>query len=156
MIQLRSHLYDHVPDISGINDIQNGIFLNALLHKKYSSGAVAFLKTPNFALNSDDIPGVGWDPTFPTPLNLTLQLFVPHKGRHPFPDCSSANFHGTVGGLFPPSILLDYMYGVAAYKCWKVGDIHSVVNQYFSQNYQSIPLLPQPSSSASADTRIST
>ncbi|KAM6494525.1 hypothetical protein JOM56_010886 [Amanita muscaria] len=135
VIQLRSHLYDHVPDISGINDTQNGIFLNALLHKKYSSGAFAFLKTPNFALNSDDIPGVGRDPTLPIPLNLTLQQFVPPMGRFPYPDCLSAIFCGTVGGLFPPSILLDYMYGVTAYKCWKVSDIHSVVNQYFSQNY---------------------
>ncbi|KAM6493156.1 hypothetical protein JOM56_011290 [Amanita muscaria] len=146
VIQLRSHLYEHSlePAISGINDVQNGIFLESGLHSKFGQGYIAFLKTPNFALNPDDIPRVGQDPTPPN--RTTLQQLQPPVPLFTF--LNSLDFHST-GNLLPPTILLDYMYGVAAYNCWKVPAIHPVVNQYFSDNYKSVIPLPPPQSEPS-------
>ena len=37
-----------------------------------------------------------------------------------------ALFQGT-GSQLPPAIILDYIYGIAAYKCWRNGQVHSTV-----------------------------
>jgi hypothetical protein len=46
----------------------------------------------------------------------------------------------------PPAILLDYVYGVAAYERWKFPAIQPIVEAYFHEHYESIPLLPRPES----------
>ena len=47
IIQSRHHLYPSEStetEIFGINDAQNGILLNCLLHRQFGHGAIAFLK----------------------------------------------------------------------------------------------------------------
>ena len=53
-----------------------------------------------------------------------------------------ALFDGTKLSL-PPAIILDYMYGVSAYKCWRSrqggDDIHSTMKSYQIEHYKNIP-----------------
>ena len=45
----------------------------------------------------------------------------------------------------PSTIILDYMYGVAAYRCWGSGqEIREVMQQRFTKCYEPIPLPPSP------------
>ena len=176
VLQYRSHLYhpSPVPEIL-INDIPNGSFLNKVLHAEFAHGDIAFLKvcnshlqrpdirrsiiqTPNFALNPDDIPRNLIQTGDPTPLNrITLQELLHDDYAEVSTDNSrDANFRGesNLQNLRPPSILLDYMYGIAAYKHWKTDDSHAMVNQYFTDNYKSIPIPPlsDPSGSDTSDS----
>jgi hypothetical protein len=42
----------------------------------------------------------------------------------------------------PPAIILDYMYGVAAYSCWKSKQgVHSVMESYHQEHYSNIPVI---------------
>jgi hypothetical protein len=56
-----------------------------------------------------------------------------------------AQFQGT-GILLPPAIILDYLYGVAAYNCWKSrqgdDDVHAVMRSYRREHYADIPRMP--------------
>jgi hypothetical protein len=80
---------------------------------------------------------------------LTLHNLAPAEGRFPYP-CEDANYSPTEDSP-PPAILLDYMYGVAAYDRWKAPSIQPIVEQYFTDHYKSIPLLPGPGPSDSED-----
>jgi hypothetical protein len=51
-----------------------------------------------------------------------------------------ANFQGT--DSTPPMILLNFMYGVAAYKRWKSPPGVDMINAYFAEHYQPIPVPP--------------
>jgi hypothetical protein len=48
------------------------------------------------------------------------------------------------GGSLPSTVILDYVYGVAAYKSWhsQRGDGLDVVNQYREKHYAQIPRAP--------------
>lgn len=44
----------------------------------------------------------------------------------------------------PPSLLLDFLYGAAAYRLWKSASLHDVVKKYHEENFSSItPGLPR-------------
>ncbi len=66
-----------------------------------------------------------------------------------------ALFQGT-GSSLPPAVILDYVYGVAAYRCWSSGhdvdDVHVVVESYHRGHYALIPVPPRPSSNDSDNT----
>ena len=49
-----------------------------------------------------------------------------------------ALFQGT-GHPLPPAIILDYSYGVAAYKCWRSrqDEVHSLMRSYCREHYTS-------------------
>jgi len=47
----------------------------------------------------------------------------------------------------PPAVILDYMYGVAAYKYWGTIQGCSVVESYYLEHYAPIPAPPRWSSS---------
>ena len=52
-----------------------------------------------------------------------------------------ARFRGS-GESLPPAIILDFLYGVAAYHNWKSGNVvHSVMMNYHTERYQPIPLI---------------
>jgi hypothetical protein len=55
---------------------------------------------------------------------------------------SDAHIVGT--GIPPPStVILDFMYGVAAYRRWGSGqDMREVMWHRFTEHYESIPILP--------------
>jgi len=66
-----------------------------------------------------------------------------------------ALFQGTDRSLpLPPDIILDYMYGVAAYKCWSSRkDTHDIMKSYRTEHYAHIPVLPrEPPSDDNDDT----
>lgn len=57
-----------------------------------------------------------------------------------------AVFGGTSVSL-PPAVILDYMFGVAAYKRWGTMQGRSVVESYHLEHYAPIPLPPRRPSS---------
>jgi hypothetical protein len=83
------------------------------------------------------------------PSRITWHHLKPDTSRNPTPQYD-ARIAGT--GISPPStVILDFMYGVAAYRCWGSGqDIKEVMQQRFAERYKSIPIPPgAPHSSGS-------
>jgi hypothetical protein len=74
----------------------------------------------------------------------------PPVATPPIP-ASDAKFTGT-GFAPPPAILLDYMYGVAAYKCWGAGQMDDLMQDRFLKHYKSIPMPLSLSSSDSSNS----
>ena len=72
---------------------------------------------------------------------ITLQRLEPPTELFPIPGVD-AIFRGA-GDSLPPAILLDYMYGAAAYHRWRDGDIPEFMKDYHAEHYENIPLLPQ-------------
>jgi hypothetical protein len=53
----------------------------------------------------------------------------------------------------PPNLLLDFMYGVAAYRRWGGGqDISEVMQHRYTEHYKSIPIPPPSPSSSDGDS----
>jgi len=126
----------------GIDATQNGLFLMENLHTRFGATKSAFLRTPNFALATDDIPReVLSDPL--APQCTTLQHFVPYLPEvlNPVPQVDvQANWSGKNA---PSTVLLDYAYGVAVIRQWATDDIQGVLNDrhshYISLSNTSIP-----------------
>ncbi|KAN0130746.1 hypothetical protein V8E53_011421, partial [Lactarius tabidus] len=102
----RSPLYGSQPPISDINAVENGVLLEAVLHRRLGTGEVALLKP---------------------------EALLP----------------------LPPAIL-DYVYGVAAYRMWRSDKkrVHDVMATYHREQYADIrprTLLSRTSSTASQD-----
>jgi hypothetical protein len=84
------------------------------------------------------------------PSRITLQHLVVPLDLAPVP-AFDARFTGA-DILPPPSILLDYMYGVAAYKRWGGGQvIDRAMQQRFAEHHQNIPIPPASPPSGSND-----
>jgi len=135
----RSVLYEdqQFPPENGIdiNSTQNGVFLRKDLHAQFGDAMSAFLKTPNFALNPADVPRIepGGMPTS----RITLQHIIPPIGLFLIPQCDvRADWSSP---LAPPSILLDYVYGVAAINRWGVNDIHQMMTERHVAAFSHIP-----------------
>ena len=78
------------------------------------------------------------------PGRITLQHLKPDTSNHPIPQCD-ARIAGT-GISLPPNVLLDFMYGAAAYRRWGGGsgdEVRRVMQQRFDNRYESnsIPTL---------------
>jgi hypothetical protein len=74
------------------------------------------------------------------PSRITLQHLRPHAGRDPIRQYD-ARIAGEPGILPPPSALLDFMYGVAAYRRWgSRQDINEVMQHRYTECYGSIPI----------------
>ncbi|KAI0245803.1 hypothetical protein BJV78DRAFT_1277371 [Lactifluus subvellereus] len=163
VVRDRSPLYPpSLPLITGIDDVRNGMLLGKDVHSKIADGRVAFLKTPNYGLEPADIPRVGPVHQGPAPKDhITLQqlkkpgtddpalLATLAEMRELHPSIAfilgahvNVQFQGT-GILLPPAIILDYLYGVAAYNCWRSrqgGDeVHAVMKSYRREHYADIP-----------------
>ena len=98
---------------------------------------------PNYGLEPTDIRrfGVNQDPVHtdhitlqqlkkPQSENQTILATINTETVSPATAFSlgahvDALFQGT-GSQLPPAIILDYIYGIAAYKCWRSGQVHSV------------------------------
>ncbi|KAK0473584.1 hypothetical protein IW261DRAFT_1503657 [Armillaria novae-zelandiae] len=158
--QDRLHAYTDLPsfileyesvNLESINCVENGIFVRSDLHDKHATGEIAFLKTPNFALNPEDIPRVG-EGDVPTS-RITLQHMKPPQGLDPVAQRDAR----ITGSGNPPisAIILDFVYGVAALKCWSKGpDVEEMMRERFESLYESIPPPPHPSSPESNDDDI--
>ncbi|KAF7760380.1 hypothetical protein Agabi119p4_11056 [Agaricus bisporus var. burnettii] len=128
----RRHLYDSnlEPSDLDINSVENGIFLRADLHLSFAHGECAFLKTPNFALDVADIPGLeeGHMPTN----RITLHHLEPDTSHCPVPQLDA---HISQAAISPPSpLILDFMYGIAVFQQWGKGqDIQNIIQQHFNE-----------------------
>ncbi|KAI9566899.1 hypothetical protein HD554DRAFT_2315281 [Boletus coccyginus] len=153
----RSSLYRSSPPISGINDVQNGVFLERGVHSRLGRGWAAFIKTPNYGLEPDDICRYGDDSAGtdhvtlqqlkcerddPAMLEMLENVDVPRPG---IAFLAGAHVDAQLqGDQLPPAIILDYMYGVAAYKRWGGGgdDADPVMKSYHHKHYENIPPWP--------------
>ncbi|KAI9465246.1 hypothetical protein BJY52DRAFT_1220925 [Lactarius psammicola] len=103
------------PEVSGINAVENGVLLTKTVHSALDRGVVAFIKIPNIDYvtlqqleKPDDDNPVVLETLTNTGTLRPLTAFI--HGAH-----IDAMFRGT-GGSLTPAVILDYMYGVAAYK----------------------------------------
>ncbi|KAK0479976.1 hypothetical protein EDD18DRAFT_1312405 [Armillaria luteobubalina] len=148
--QDRRHAYSGLPPsilefespiLESINCDENGILVRSDLHSMHADGSVAFLKTPNIALNPEDIPRVE-EGDMP-PSRITLQYMKLPQGRYTVPQCD-ALITG-IGNPLVSTIILDYVYGVAAFKRWAGGpDVETMMQERFEALYESIPPLLRP------------
>ncbi|KAH9031348.1 hypothetical protein EDB85DRAFT_2290152 [Lactarius pseudohatsudake] len=158
------------PSIDGVDDIQNGVLLAADLHRSLSEGEIALLKTPNYGLDPTDIRRFERAPASTSHITLH-QLKKPDSGDpvmlealthsgtlHPhaafvFGAHVDAFFNGINRSLHPPHVVvLDYMYGVAAYARWRsTADIHDVMKAYHTERYAHIPAPPRKFPSVGSD-----
>ena len=75
---------------------------------------------------------------------ITLQHFEMRTTRVPTVPQLDACITGT-GTPRPSTIILDYMYGVAAYRRWGSGqEIKELMQERFTECYESIPMPPAP------------
>ncbi|KAF8262206.1 hypothetical protein EI94DRAFT_1789091 [Lactarius quietus] len=176
LVRDRSPRYEPPPSISEIDAVENGILLRSDLHKLLGKGCVAFLKTPNYGLEPTDIPRYQLPPARGTDHHITLhQLRKPPPNRngldphsessHPNSDAAHSSwsnvdvqFQSKPAGLLlplPPAIILDYIYGVAAYNLWKSTspkEVHHVMSTYHRAKYAGIPLLPRRSPTTASES----
>ncbi|KAI0284833.1 hypothetical protein BC826DRAFT_919135 [Russula brevipes] len=163
VIELRSRA---PRDNIGIDDIRNGMLLKKELHSELGRGEVAFIKVRNFdsVLRPEDIRRfprgdprqdyitLQWlkKPDYYDPASLADYQTCGNVPPHIALGCGAnvdALFQGE-GGSLPSSVILDYTYGVAAYKCWRSrmhvgnGGVPEVINNYRSDHYSHIP--PRP------------
>src|SRR5277367_1667621 len=82
------------------------------------------------------------------PNRITLQHLVPPVGFNPI-EARDAYFANSIQISPPPDILLDYMYGAAAYQRWGAKDsIGGLMQERFSEYFEPVTLpLRSPSSS---------
>ncbi|KAF9476146.1 hypothetical protein BDN70DRAFT_995893 [Pholiota conissans] len=104
----KSHSREPAGDdiIESIDDVRNGLLLNRLVHPLLGKG-FAFLMTPNFAMNTDDV-----DPTAP-PLErrYTAQLFIDRPEREFI--LGNGKLRIFDGPQWPPAIIFDAVYAGA-------------------------------------------
>ncbi|KAI0002222.1 hypothetical protein BJV74DRAFT_817907 [Russula compacta] len=151
VIRSRHYLYPSLEiDISSIDDLRNGILLSPDLHRTFGQGELVFLKTPNFVLSRDDIPSEGVMVYQDLPYRITMQHFVPDSSIQPLPD-HDAYLIGMEDTL-PPAIILDFIYGAAAYKHWRSDkeNVHEKLQSYFTEVYEPI-LRRKPSEYSTTD-----
>jgi len=149
---------------SHIDMTENGIFLYKGVHSKHTKKEVAFLKTPNYGLRPEDIKRfrrgderqayitLQWikkpkkyDPTKAEAFKAIQDagIIVPPSFAHEALQSVDALFGGE-GVPLPFTVILDYLYGVAAYAAWrsKSHDGFEQMRAYRNANYVGIPPLP--------------
>ncbi|KAF8482447.1 hypothetical protein DFH94DRAFT_365059 [Russula ochroleuca] len=161
VVQDHSPLYHPSPSISGIDDVQNGVLLWKGVHSFLFTGEVAFLKTPNYGLNPTDIQRLEVNQGPTSGDHITLQQLKKPIADNPAALATITNIHPCVAFILgahvdaqfqgteislPPAVILDYMYGVAAYKCWRSSqadnEVHNMMKSYHKEHYADIPVPP--------------
>jgi len=72
---------------------------------------------------------------------VTMQHIMPSSGLFPIPQVDAQPDWS--GPLAPPSILLDYVYGVAAIKRWAANDVHQMLYERHKAAFSNIPRPPR-------------
>ncbi|KAH7886550.1 hypothetical protein F5I97DRAFT_1926849 [Phlebopus sp. FC_14] len=150
----RRHLYHEQQFPPGmqelsINTVENGLLLRSDLHQCLGLGIIAFMKTPNFAMQCDDIYRVEPDPIPDT--RITMQYMEPpteHELYAPLP--RDVHMSGT-GESPPPSILLDLMYGAAVVKRWPTDALSQALKKRF-EDFKNVTPLPDHSEGSSDES----
>ncbi|KAH9965207.1 hypothetical protein BC827DRAFT_1382322 [Russula dissimulans] len=170
VIQLRSPGdISALPSNVRINDIVNGMLLRKDLHAHLGMGDFAFIKTPNYGLGPEHIRRFQRGSSRPDYITLhwlkkpqdydpTLLETLQNGGVGPATALAlganvDALFRGK-GGLLPSTVILDYVYGVAAYQSWQSnrGDVSNVMKAYRDKHYAQITPLPPPPPQDTDDT----
>ncbi|KAH9959461.1 hypothetical protein BC827DRAFT_1377170 [Russula dissimulans] len=124
------HAYDEdVSDLLSINDIRNGLLVQATLHNLIDSRQLVILQTPNHVLDIDDVPWDSarsplWDPAEyedPVDERFSLQsLGDLHRSKllHVYPNNTTAAFKRGTNLPKPSPLILHYNYGAAVVKLW--------------------------------------
>ncbi|KAH9980937.1 hypothetical protein BGW80DRAFT_1453884 [Lactifluus volemus] len=151
----------------GINDTRNGLLVQKTLHSMLCTGDIAFIKTPNYGLDPKHIRRIQQDDLCPNYITLhwlkrphkynptllatiqTLQVGAVDPGvAFALGANIDALFQGK-GGSPPSTVILDYIYGVAAYNAWQSkrdDNFDDIMNQYREKHYAQIqPMTPRPS-----------
>ncbi|KLO05419.1 hypothetical protein SCHPADRAFT_727113 [Schizopora paradoxa] len=113
--------------VDDINDVRNGLLLHESIHPLLDHSDVAILKTPNFAMQPTDVPGISnqeerftyqWFPArnrVEDSFNQQMRTF--HNVNASFPRAGS-----TIDLKKPSVILLNVMYATSALKAWGMVD----------------------------------
>ena len=79
-----------------------------------------------------------------------MQHLEPYGGLFPVPQHDAQpNWSGP---LVPPSLFLDYVYGVAVFKLWAANDIQQMLRECHEANFIHIPCLQEMPSSSKDET----
>ncbi|KAH9953559.1 hypothetical protein BGW80DRAFT_1192203 [Lactifluus volemus] len=159
VLQLRSPGDNSAP-LEGvrIDDARNRMLLADTLHSMLGTGDIAFIKTPNYGLDPKHIRRIQRGDTRPDYITLhwlkgphkydptllatiqTLQVGAVDPGvAFALGANIDALFQGE-GGSPPSTVILDYIYGVAAFNAWQKehdGDFEPMT-QYREENYINI------------------
>ncbi|KAI9454441.1 hypothetical protein F5148DRAFT_428034 [Russula earlei] len=147
VFRLRSRNGEVPP--SSIDDVTNGVLLRKDLHAMLGYGEIAFIKTPNYELEPEHIKrfkrGGPRD-------HITLQFLKKPDNYDPItleancrlgpvPPDRAFTYGANIDALFqgegrslPSTTILDYFYGIAAYKYWHSGVSTAIVEH--RQNYR--------------------
>ncbi|KAF8500606.1 hypothetical protein BU17DRAFT_102469 [Hysterangium stoloniferum] len=113
---------DKEPEIDNINDIRNGILVDATVHRFFDLSHLAILRTPNFALGIDEVlpnptyqnPFFRFTPHFfvsnPSDALLLTMNFYQRDFRYPMEMADEWPKD------WPPGFLWDFIYGVIVVK----------------------------------------
>lgn len=105
------------PAIESITDIRNGICANVLLHRCFTVGDMAMLRTPNFAMSREDVLPPPITAQENKPFYFTPHYFISEAKsnvRNWFSrDCSYPPVDGEQAWPmdWPPPFLWDFIYG---------------------------------------------
>jgi len=93
-----------------MDDMRNGLFLHGCIHLTWFN-FIAFLKTPNFAMDTADVDPAAPDARAP---RYSAHIFVPERNEF-FGDYRLRTGHPLhiAAADWPPDVLLDYSYGAA-------------------------------------------
>ncbi|KAI9450077.1 hypothetical protein F5148DRAFT_987257 [Russula earlei] len=151
------------PSNVGIDNIINGILLRKDLHSRFVYGEFAFIKAPfqsisNYGLDPEHIKRFHRGSSGPDyitlhhskePKNYDPTTLAAYLKIGPVYPCVALHFGANVDALFrgegsslPSTVILDCVYGVAAYKSWHSksgGDgVLEVMDQYRQNHYAQI------------------
>ncbi|KAF8256472.1 hypothetical protein EI94DRAFT_410790, partial [Lactarius quietus] len=91
--------------ITNINDVRNGLYLSLNSHVILGNDA-AFLMTPNFAMDTDDVN----DTAEPNERMCTAHVIKPHDEKFPPNLITGSRLRISNSPQFPPDILFNALY----------------------------------------------
>ncbi|KDQ16152.1 hypothetical protein BOTBODRAFT_173423 [Botryobasidium botryosum FD-172 SS1] len=144
----------------GIESVENGLYLSSTLHAAFKATDCAILKTPNFALNTDDIPCAHAPDGAAPEIRCTLQFFAHWEDVESVRRLHNidAQFTRGTGVPQPWSLLLDFMYGAIVFQKWASGDgvrkwLSGKAAQGIFAEVAAMPLVPESKASEGVDVR---
>ncbi|KAF8626969.1 hypothetical protein AX15_004609 [Amanita polypyramis BW_CC] len=124
LVRHRGEGYNSANDIDDIDDTRNGLLLHNAFYFSFGAGELAFLKTPNFALNVDDIPygprrvANEASPDSRLTLHYFVDLLLLGDIITTVTPCNTDAQQPQDTSKWPPAIILDLFYAVAAINAW--------------------------------------
>ncbi|KAI9507328.1 hypothetical protein F5148DRAFT_1205894 [Russula earlei] len=139
---------------SSIDDVRNGIFVSKNIHAELGLGAVAFIKTPNYGLGPDHIKRFERGSRLPREERITLhclrrpdnydprrlEAYLQMGPVRPGTALGLANDADCRCPSLPSTVILNYFYGIAAYKTWHSG-VSTEIDKH-RQKYHAQQLTP--------------